>query len=309
MTIQKSICMVFLFYLYDTEKTSQNKRRMTMAGIETFITFIIYLLFLMGIGVYFYTKTNTHEDYVLGGRGVGYWVTAMSAQASDMSGWLLMGLPGAVFLNGFSEIWVIIGLALGTYANWKWVAPKLRVQTEETETLTLPTFLTKRLGDPTGMIRVFSAIAILFFFTIYSSSGLVAAGKLFETILGIDYTWGVLIGGGTIIVYIFLGGYLACCWTDFFQGVLMFFAITIVPIIAYFHGGGIDGIQLAMKARDISLTIFSRTEHIDIFIIISGLAWGLGYFGQPHILVRFMSIEKVEELWKSRLIEDRKSVV
>src|SRR3712207_4583198 len=111
---------------------------MTMAGIETFITFIIYLLFLMGIGVYFYTKTNTHEDYVLGGRGVGYWVTAMSAQASDMSGWLLMGLPGAVFLNGFSEIWVIIGLALGTYANWKWVAPKLRVQTEETETLTLP---------------------------------------------------------------------------------------------------------------------------------------------------------------------------
>lgn len=275
---------------------------MTMAGIETFITFIIYLLFLMGIGVYFYTKTTTHEDYVLGGRGVGYWVTAMSAQASDMSGWLLMGLPGAVFLNGFSEIWVIIGLALGTYANWKWVAPKLRVQTEETETLTLPTFLTKRLGDRTGMIRVFSAIAILFFFTIYSSSGLVAAGKLFETILGIDYTWGVFIGGGTIIVYIFLGGYLACCWTDFFQGVLMFFAITIVPSIAYFHGGGIDGIQLAMKARDISLTIFSRTERIDIFIILSGLAWGLGYFGQPHILVRFMSIEKVEELWKSRLI-------
>ncbi|SQC97502.1 Propionate transporter [Fusobacterium necrophorum subsp. necrophorum] len=127
----------------------------------------------------------------------------MSAQASDMSGWLLMGLPGAVFLNGFSEIWVIIGLALGTYANWKWVAPKLRVQTEETETLTLPTFLTKRLGDRTGMIRVFSAIAILFFFTVYSSSGLVAAGKLFETILGIDYTWGVFIGGGTIIVYIF----------------------------------------------------------------------------------------------------------
>ena len=193
-------------------------------------------------------------------------------------------------------------MALGTYANWKWVAPKLRVQTEETETLTLPTFLTKRLGDRTGMIRVFSAIAILFFFTIYSSSGLVAAGKLFETILGIDYTWGVFIGGGTIIVYIFLGGYLACCWTDFFQGVLMFFAITIVPSIAYFHGGGIDGIQLAMKARDISLTIFSRTERIDIFIILSGLAWGLGYFGQPHILVRFMSIEKVEELWKSRLI-------
>lgn len=152
------------------------------------------------------------------------------------------------------------------------------------------------------MIRTFSAIAILFFFTIYSSSGLVAAGKLFETILGIDYTWGVLIGGGTIIVYIFLGGYLACCWTDFFQGVLMFFAITIVPVMAYFQGGGINGIEMAMRAREISLNIFSRTENIDIFIILSGLAWGLGYFGQPHILVRFMSIDKVEELWKSRLI-------
>ena len=168
--------------------------------------------------------------------------------------------------------------------------------------MTLPTFLTKKFQDPTNLIRTVSAIAILFFFTIYSSSGLVAAGKLFETILGIDYTWGVLIGGGTIIVYIFLGGYLACCWTDFFQGVLMFFAITIVPIVAYFHGGEVDGIQMAMKARDISINIFSRKENIDIFVILSGLAWGLGYFGQPHILVRFMSIDKVEELWKSRLI-------
>lgn len=273
-----------------------------MAGIETFITFIIYLVFLMGIGIYFYTKTNTHEDYVLGGRGVGYWVTAMSAQASDMSGWLLMGLPGAVFLNGLTEIWVIVGLALGTYANWKWVAPKLRVQTEETDTMTLPTFLTKKFKDPTNLIRTVSAIAILFFFTIYSSSGLVASGKLFETILGINYTWGVVIGGGTIIVYIFLGGYLACCWTDFFQGVLMFFAITIVPIVAYFYGGQVDGIQMAMKAREVSLNIFSKKESIDIFVILSGLAWGLGYFGQPHILVRFMSIDKVEELWKSRLI-------
>lgn len=273
-----------------------------MAGMETFITFFIYLIFLIGIGVYFYTKTHTHEDYVLGGRSVGYWVTAMSAQASDMSGWLLMGLPGAVYLHGLSEIWVIIGLTLGTYANWKWVAPKLRVQTEETNTMTLPTFLTYKLQDSTGILRTISAIAILFFFTIYSSSGFVASGKLFETILGIDYIWGVLIGGGTIIVYTFLGGYLAGVWTDFFQGILMFFGITIVPMIAYFHGGGVDGIEMAMKARDISLSIFSRAQSIDLVVILSGLAWGLGYFGQPHILVRFMSIDKVEELWKSRLI-------
>lgn len=191
---------------------------------------------------------------------------------------------------------------MGTYANWKWVAPKLRVQTEETNTMTLPTFLTYKLQDPTGILRTISAIAILFFFTIYSSSGFVASGKLFETILGIDYIWGVLIGGGTIIVYTFLGGYLAGVWTDFFQGILMFFGITIVPMIAYFHGGGVDGIEMAMKARDISLSIFSRAQSIDLVVILSGLAWGLGYFGQPHILVRFMSIDKVEELWKSRLI-------
>ena len=273
-----------------------------MAGMETFITFGIYLVFLIGIGVYFYYKTDSHESYVLGDRGVGYWVTALSAQASDMSGWLLLGLPGAVYLSGLTEIWVVIGLASGTYLNWKFVAPALRVQTEEYNSLTIPSFISKKLDDKKGYIRTFSAIVILFFFTIYSASGLVASGKLFDSLLGIDYKWGVIIGGGTIIIYTFLGGYLAGVWTDFFQGALMFFAIIVVPVGAYFNAGGINGISAAMDAREISLNIFRYAKVLSFPVIISGLGWGLGYFGQPHIIVRFMSIDSADELWKSRIV-------
>ncbi|MBQ3437878.1 MAG: sodium/proline symporter PutP [Fusobacterium sp.] len=273
-----------------------------MASFEVFTTFIIYLIFLIFIGVYFYKKNSTHEEYVLGGRGVGYWVTAMSAQASDMSGWLLLGLPGAVYLKGLTEIWVIIGLTIGTYLNWKLVAPRLRVLTEKYNSLTIPTFLEKKLNDTSGSIRIFSAAVILFFFTIYSASGLVASGKLFNSLLGIEYKWGVLIGGGTIIIYTFLGGYLACCWTDFFQGCLMFFAIITVPAVAYINGGGAEAIELAMRSKNISLNLLEYKEALSFPIIISGLGWGLGYFGQPHIIVRFMSIKNVNEIWKSRLI-------
>ena len=273
-----------------------------MAKIETLVTFGIYLLFLMGVGVYFYKRTKSSEDYIIGGRGLGSWVTALSAQASDMSGWLLMGLPGAVYLSGMSQIWTIIGLALGTYLNWKFVAAKLRVQTEETDTMTIPNFLSRKLGDEKGYIRTFSAVVILFFFTVYSASGLVAAGKLFESILGIDYRTAVLIGGFTIIFYTFMGGYLACCWTDFFQGALMFFAIIVVPAAAYFHGGKIDGIQSAMEVRNISLRIFNGGGTAEILTMISCIAWGLGYFGQPHILIRFMSVKSVKELTKARHI-------
>lgn len=272
-----------------------------MAMKETLITFVIYLIFLMGVGVYFYKKTETAEDYVLGGRGMGSWVTALSAQASDMSGWLLMGLPGAVYMTGMSQTWTAIGLTLGTYLNWKILAPKLRVQTEETDTMTLPNFLSKKLKDDTGTIRIFSAIVILFFFTVYSSSGLVAAGKLFASILGIDYKIAVIIGVGTIVFYTFMGGYLACCWTDFFQGTLMFLAILVVPVMAYFTSGGMESIAYQAQIRDISLNILHGSK-IGTMGIISALAWGLGYFGQPHILVRFMSVKNLEELNKARQI-------
>ncbi|MGL5760596.1 MAG: sodium/proline symporter, partial [Cetobacterium sp.] len=274
-----------------------------MIGVETFITFGAYLLFLIGVGVYFYGKTSSSEDYLIGGRGVGSWVTALSAQASDMSGWLLMGLPGAVYLSGFGQIWVVIGLTAGTYLNWKFIAPKLRVETEIEDTLTLPTFLEKKLKDDKGTIRKVLALGTLFFFTIYSSSGLVAAGKLFESILGIDYKVAVVIGAVTIVVYTFMGGYLASCWTDFFQGGLMFLAIIAVPLAAYYKIGDIETVRQGIELKGISLDIFKQNrESIGILGILSSLAWGLGYFGQPHILVRFMSISDVKELKKSRRI-------
>lgn len=274
-----------------------------MIGIETLITFGMYLLFLIGVGIYFYGKTTSSEDYLIGGRGVGSWVTALSAQASDMSGWLLMGLPGAVYLSGFGEAWVAIGLGIGTYINWRFIAPKLRVETEIEDTLTLPTFLEKKLKDESGMIRRTLALGTLLFFTIYSSSGLVAAGKLFESILGIDYKVAVVIGAITIVIYTFMGGYLASCWTDFFQGALMFIAIIAVPLIAYYKIGDIETIKQSIELKGISLNMFKIGEgSAGILAILSSLAWGLGYFGQPHILVRFMSIKDVKELKKSRRI-------
>ena len=274
-----------------------------MVGVETFITFGVYLLFLIGVGVYFYGKTTNSQDYLIGGRGVGSWVTALSAQASDMSGWLLMGLPGAVYMSGFGQIWVVIGLTIGTYLNWKYIAPKLRVETEIEDTLTLPTFLEKKLKDESGTIRKVLSLGTLFFFTIYSSSGLVAAGKLFESILGIDYKVAVVIGTLTIVLYTFMGGYLASCWTDFFQGGLMFIAIIAVPIMAYLEIGSVENIKSAIELKGLSLNIFkSSGQNIGVLSVLSSLAWGLGYFGQPHILVRFMSIKDVNELKKSRKI-------
>ena len=271
-----------------------------MISIPTIITFFCYFLFLMWVGIYFYRKTTSIEDYLLGGRNMGSWVTALSAQASDMSGWLLMGLPGAVYLSGVNQSWIAIGLFIGTWVNWVLVAPRLRVYTEKTNALTLSTFFEERFKDPTGLLRIISAIIILIFFTIYASSGLVGAGKLFESMFSINYTVAVIVGAVIMIMYTFLGGFMAVCWTDLVQGALMFFAIICVPAVAFFHAGGIDGVQAAIAAKKISTSILSDgAGPISFLAIISTAAWGLGYFGQPHILARFMSIKSVKELPKT----------
>ncbi len=266
----------------------------------TLTSFSVYLVFLMSIGVYFYKKTASLEDYLIGGRAMGSWVTALSAQASDMSGWLLMGLPGAVYLGGFSQAWIAIGLFVGTVLNWKYVAARLRVYTEKTDSMTLPSFFESRFGDKSGLLRIFSAAVILLFFTIYSASGLVASGKLFESLFNIDYTAAVMIGGIAIVLYTFLGGFMAVSWTDFFQGILMFFAITIVPTIAYGNIGGFSTIVRAAGDNGISLSLMP--EGITISAVISAAAWGLGYFGQPHILARFMGIDHIKKVKPARRI-------
>lgn len=272
-----------------------------MTSVPELLTFIVYFVFLLSVGWFFYNRTRNLEDYLIGGRRLGRWVTALSAQASDMSGWLLMGLPGAVFLFGANQSWIAIGLFLGTVVNWLLVAPRLRLHTEKVGAITLPSFFEQRFKDPTGSLRVLSAVIILFFFTVYASSGLVAAGRLFEAMFGIDYTLAVLIGGLVIVIYTFLGGFLAVSWTDFVQGLLMFFAVVLVPAIAFFSAGGVVGIREAMAEAEISRSIIPEGT-LPIVGIISTMAWGLGYFGQPHILSRFMGIRSVKELPGSTVI-------
>ncbi len=263
------------------------------------ITFAGYLLFLLGVGIYFCRRSVSIEDYLLGGRGMGAWVTALSAQASDMSGWLLMGLPGAVYLSGLCEGWIAIGLFIGTFLNWKFVAPRLRVYTEKTGSITLPCFFEARFRDPTGALRIVSAFVILVFFAIYASSGLVAAGKLFESVFGVTYNTAVLAGGGIIILYTFLGGFLAVCWTDLIQGLLMLFAVVVVPVLALGEVGGLAAIKSDMASKGISFSMIPQGGPMAIVSVISAMAWGLGYFGQPHILVRFMSAKSVATIKQS----------
>ena len=235
---------------------------------------------------------------------MGSWVTALSAQASDMSGWLLMGLPGAIYLGGMGKTWIATGLFIGTVLNWKLVSARLRVYTEKTNAITLPCFFEARFRDPTGLLRVVSAIIILIFFAIYASSGLAATGLLFESTFGVKYHIAVIIGGLIIITYTFLGGFLAVCWTDLLQGALMVFAIVIVPALTYNTVGGLEAIREAMELKGISASLMPKGQTLPVCIcmIISSMAWGLGYFGQPHILVRFMSIKSVNKIGKSMTI-------
>lgn len=264
-------------------------------------SFIIYFIILMGTGLYFFRRSHNIEDYLLGGRVLGKWVTAFSAQASDMSGWLLMGLPGVMYLSGLPAALIAVGLFVGTILNWKFVSPRLRLYTEKVNALTLPSFFEDRFRDPTGLLRFVSAIIILIFFTIYASSGLVAAGKLFESIFDIDYRIAASIGVLVIVLYTFLGGFLAVSWTDLFQGILMVIAITIVPAVTYYSAGGIDNIQKAMYERGLGIHLLPRGE-FSFLAIISTLSWGLGYFGQPHILARFMGIKSNRELSGATII-------
>ena len=273
-------------------------------SIPTLITFIAYFIALLGIGFCFYRRSASIEDYLLGGRGMGSWVTALSAQASDMSGWLLMGLPGAIYLAGAGEIWIAIGLFVGTALNWMLVSTRLRIYTQKTNAITLPCFFEARFKDPTGLLRIVSLIIILVFFAIYASSGLVATGKLFESTFDVQYHLAVIIGGLVVVAYTFMGGFLAVCWTDLLQGALMVFAILIVPALTYEKVGGIEAISEAVRLKGISTNLIPQASNwpVAVCMIVSSAAWGLGYFGQPHILVRFMSIKSAQKLKRSMTI-------
>jgi len=269
-------------------------------NIPIILAFALYLGLMMMIGIYFYRRTRNMSDYILGNRKLGAWVTSLSAEASDMSGWMLMGLPGYAYMAGLSAGWIALGLGLGTWANWQFVAARLRKYTEIADNaLTLPDFFQNRFHDKTNLLRIIPAIFILIFFIIYTSSGFVAGGKLFNTIFGIPYTYAMFLGAFVVIFYTLVGGFMAVCWTDFIQGVMMFFAIIIVPLAAIYAVGGFTLTFSALYM--INPEYFNPFHNADgspfTFIeLISLLGWGLGYFGQPHILVRFMAVNSSAEI-------------
>ncbi len=265
------------------------------------VSLAIYMAGMLYIGYWSYKKTSDLSDYMLGGRGLGPAVTALSAGASDMSGWMLMGLPGAMYATGLSSVWIAIGLLIGAYANYLILAPRLRTYTEvANDSITIPDFLENRFKDRTKILRFVSAIVILVFFTFYASAGLVSGGRLFEISFNLDYKIGLFVTVGVVVAYTLFGGFLAVSWTDFVQGCIMFIALVLVPIVAFTDVGGATETFNTIKQVDAShLDMFKGTT---ILGIISFLAWGLGYFGQPHIIVRFMAITSIKDLKTSRRI-------
>ena len=266
------------------------------------LAIVIYMIAMLGIGWYAFAKTSNLTDYMLGGRSLGPAVTALSAGAADMSGWLLMGLPGAIYAAGLVEAWIAIGLTIGAYLNWLLVAPRLRVYTQVTnDAITIPSFLDNRLRDNTKLIRVASGIIILVFFTFYVSSGMVSGGKFFNSSFGYDYHTGLLIVSGVVLAYTLFGGFLAVSYTDFLQGLIMFLALVSVPLFGIFQTGGIgDTVDAIKTVNPEHLSLFASTA--TVAGVISSVAWGLGYFGQPHIIVRFMAISSVKETKHARRI-------
>ena len=252
------------------------------------VGFICYLAIVAAIGVHALRRTRNANDYVIGGRSLSAPVAALSAGASDMSGWLLLGLPGAVFAFGLGEAWIVVGLVCGAYANWRLVARRLRSASARLNAVTLPQFFAAQVAAKTRWPALVATLLVLFFFAIYTAAGFVAGAKLFASVLGLDYATALWIGVAVVLVYTALGGFLAVSWTDFFQALLMSAALLTVAVLAFLYAPTL--------AADGSATTMG------LLAVASALAWGLGYFGQPHVLARFMAIEEPHSVPRARRI-------
>jgi len=271
-------------------------------AVGTLISLALYFIVMLGIGFYAYKKsTSDVSGYMLGGRSLSPSVAALSAGASDMSGWMLMGLPGAMYISGMSSLWIAIGLVIGAFLNYLIVAPRLRTYTEvANDSITLPDFFENRFNDKSRMLRIVSSVVIIVFFTLYTSSGIVAGGKLFESSFGLNYEVGLYVTAGVVVAYTLFGGFLAVSLTDFVQGCIMFIALVLVPVVTINEVGGLAEMQTSISQINPDLLdIFSG---VSVIGIISSMAWGLGYFGQPHIIVRFMAIRHVKDMPTARRI-------
>lgn len=268
---------------------------------SVYLSLALYFIVLLGIGAYGYFSTkNNVSGFMLGGRQLGPAVTALSAGASDMSGWILMGLPGLIFLVGINGIWMAIGLTIGAYLNYRLLAPRLRVYTEQLDdAVTIPEYLERRFNDNSRIIRVLCAAVIIVFFAIYTTSGLVAGGKLFESSFGLSYETGIYLTALVVVSYSTFGGFTAVSVTDFVQGCIMLVALVLVPVVAVLEIGGVNTTITQLQNLQPSLLSFQDNA---LITVVSAMAWGLGYFGQPHIIVRFMAIRGLKDLVAARRI-------
>lgn len=260
----------------------------------------VYILILFSIGLLSYRKKQTASDFLIGSRSLNYWLTAMAAHASDMSSWLFMGFPVIIFIEGFFYSWLAIGLCIFMFLNWLLIAPKIRVQTERYNSLTFSSFFESHFHDTSGMIRIFTAIISLIFYSIYISAGIIGLGYLVHSLFGINYFIAISVGILVIIPYLFIGGYTTLAWIDLFQALFLLVVIVAVPIIVFPMVGGWEGIREAAELKNIPLSMIPNTSPKtlwNIFFLICG--WGIGYFGQPHIITKFMGIRNVSHIKKS----------
>ena len=269
---------------------------------------LLYFALVIGVGVYFFFKDRKQEgekEYFLGGRNMGGWVAALSAGASDMSAWVLMGLPGSIYLYGVGKVWIAVGLLIGTVCAWLFVAPRLRrYSIRANDSITIPQFLTNRFLSKNRGLQIISALVFVVVYCVYSASSISACGTLFYTVIGMDKQTAMIIATAIILLYVFLGGFNAVCWTDFFQGLLMLGALMLAPIIALFAMNAADFIAPAVNVTENYYSLLSggSFDKQSLMDILSGLGWGLGYFGMPHILVRYISIKSEHEMRKSQII-------
>ncbi len=272
------------------------------------IAFIVYFALVIGVGIYFFIKSKKEageKAYFLGGRNMNGLVAALSAGASDMSAWVLMGLPGAIYLNGFSEIWISVGLLIGTVCAWIFVAPRLRrFSIQFNDSITIPQYLTNRFKTENKALQIICAVIFVIAYCIYAASSIKACGTLFHSVMGVDEKGAMIAASTIIVVYTFLGGFNAVCWTDFFQGLLMLAALMIAPIIAVvaMQGAGFVSPSDVLPEHYYNVLSGGTLNKASIITIASGLGWGLGYLGMPHILVRYISIKSEKEMKKSRIV-------
>jgi len=279
---------------------------MSELSVSTIVAFLAYVAIVLSIGAYAYLKTKNATDYFLGGRELSPTVTAISAGASDMSGWVLLGLPGYAYLAGLEAAWISLGLVIGVAANWGLMAKRLRLYSEQLDdAVTLPTYLQRRFADKTPWLKSISSLSILLFFLFYVGSGLIAGGKLFNEVFGFDYHIAVFVSVALILFYTLFGGFLAVSWTDVFQGLLMLLALVCVPVLVISQAGGLDEFTAQINLKNPQLlNVFTdiNGNALGWLAIVSAMGWGLGYFGQPHILARFMAIRSAAETGKATSI-------